>query len=275
MKNSLIVLIVLLACSSCSPPNRQHPHRRNQAGEVSCRENHSAFSSTLLRYTGFTVSYNPATRQPDWVSYTLTAEQVALTRHTPKIPRRFMPDPNLTLPQATNEDYSGSGWVRGHMARRQDMKWSEQAVKESDYFTNICPQNKEMNNGIWHQIENMARQLAVKYDSVMIVCGPIYTSEQPQSFGIHNIPVPDGFFKAFLVSDNSGFHTVAFLCPNTAEIVSLTMTICCVDDVELASGIDLFNFLDDGIEEAVESRVDLVLYPFSHSRRPVLVTNIT
>ena len=115
-------------------------------------EDHSSSSdmieeptSTTLHYTGFTVSYNPSTRQPDWVSYTLTAEEAEATKHTPKIPRYFMPDPNLDLPQATNEDYSGSGWVKGHMARRQDMKWSEQAVLESDYFTNICPQNKNFN----------------------------------------------------------------------------------------------------------------------------------
>jgi DNA/RNA endonuclease G (NUC1) len=107
MKNSLLTFIVLLACLSCSPPNRQHPHRIKQAKKESFKENHSASSSTLLHYFAFTVSYNPETLQPDWVSYTLTAEQVELTKHTPKIPRCFMPDPNLDLPQATNEDYSG------------------------------------------------------------------------------------------------------------------------------------------------------------------------
>ena len=257
MRNSLFVIIVLLACLSCSPPNRQHPHRVKQVRQDSFKENPKASSSTLLYYTGFTVSYNPNTRQPDWVSYTLTAEEVEATKHTPKMPRNFMPDPNLNLPQATNEDYRGSGWVRGHMARRQDMKWSEQAVMESDYFTNICPQNSDMNNGVWHQIENLARKLAVRYDSVQVVCGPVFTSMQPSFFGINNIPVPDGFFKAFLVSDNTGYHALAFFCSNNAEPISMVMAVCCVDDVETISGIDLFRFLDDRIEDSVESRVYL------------------
>lgn len=259
MKSSLFALIVLLAFLSCSPPNRQHPYRVKQERKETLTGTRNLSSSILLQYTAFTVSYNPSTRQPDWVSYTLTAEEVEATKHTPKIPRNFMPDPNLDFPQATNEDYSGSGWVRGHMARRQDMKWSEQAVKESDYFTNICPQNKEMNNGVWHQIENLARKLAVRYDSVMIVCGPIFTSTQPRFFGVNNIPVPDSFFKAFLIPDGTEYHTLAFLCPNCSEQISMAMTVCCVDDVETASGIDLFRFLDDEIEDAVESRVNAEL----------------
>ena len=40
------------------------------------------------------------------------------------------------------------------MARRNDIKWTEQAVSESDCFTNICPQNKEMNDCVLHIIEN-------------------------------------------------------------------------------------------------------------------------
>lgn len=209
---------------------------------------------------GFTVSFNPETLQPNWVSYTLTAEQVEQTKHTPKIPRYFMPDPNLNLPQATNEDYSGSGWVRGHMARRQDMKWSEQAVKESDYFTNICPQNKEMNNGVWHQIENLARRLAVRYDSVMIVCGPVFTTSSPQTFGAHKVCIPDCYFKAFLINHAGVFHTIAFLCPNNADVVTIDSVVNSVNIVESVSGLDLFEFLDDHVEEKVESQVDLDIF---------------
>lgn len=257
MRNSLLFLIVLLACLSCSPPNRQHPHRIKQAKKESFKENHSASSSTLLHYFAFTVSYNPSTRQPDWVSYTLTADEVEATKHTPKIPRCFMPDPNLSLPQATNEDYSGSGWVRGHMARRQDMKWSEQAVKESDYFTNICPQNKEMNNGVWHQIENLARKLAVRYDSVQIVCGPIFVSNTPETIGPNRVWIPDSFFKAFLIKHQDAYHTIAFICPNSPDSVTIAGTARSVNAVEAFTGYDFFGFMDDGVEETIENEVEV------------------
>ncbi len=226
-------------------------------------ENHSSSSdmieeptSTTLHYTGFTVSYNPSTRQPDWVSYTLTADEVEATKHTPKIPRCFMPDPKLDLPQATNEDYSGSGWVRGHMARRQDMKWSEQAVFESDYFTNICPQDKEMNNGVWHQIENLARKLAVRYDSVQIVCGPIFVSKTPETIGPNHVHIPDSFFKAFLIKHQDAYHTIAFICPNNPDSVTIVGTVRSVNTVESFTGYDFFGFLDDGVEETIENEVE-------------------
>lgn len=252
-----IAIGLLIAAAACENPNNNRPKRIFQVVTTQAR---ACTTSTLLHYSAFTVSYNPSTRQPDWVSYTLTAEQVEATKHTPKIPRNFMPDPNLNLPQATNEDYRGSGWVKGHMARRQDMKWSEQAVKESDYFTNICPQNKEMNNGVWHQIENLARKLAVKYDSVMIVCGPVFTTPSPQTIGTNKVSVPDYFFKAFLIQHVGSYHAIAFLCPNNDTIVSIDNVACSVNAVELMSGLDLFDFLDNRIEEAVESQEEPELF---------------
>ena len=256
-RSSLCLLLITSLLITCVPPNRPHPLVDTQQQGKRYEKQQS---STIIHYTGFTVSYNPSTRQPDWVAYTLTAEEVEATKHTPKIPRCFMPDPNLNLPQATNEDYSGSGWVRGHMARRQDMKWSEQAVKESDYYTNICPQNKEMNNGVWHQIENLARELAVRYDSVMIVCGPIFVSNTPETTGLHRVRIPDSFFKAFLIKHQDAYHTIAFVCPNTSDSVTVAGTAHSVNTVESFTGYDFFGFLDDDVEETVEDEVEVVLW---------------
>ena len=149
-----ISLLIICLCFSflilsCDTPDRFKKPVKDESKKHTFYEPPHRTNSEL-HYTGFTVQYNPSTKQPKWVSYTLTAKQVETTKHTPKFSRHYMPDPNLDLPQATNEDYRNSGWVKGHMARRQDMKWSEQAVIESDYFTNICPQNEIMNNGVWH-----------------------------------------------------------------------------------------------------------------------------
>ncbi|MCR4811856.1 MAG: DNA/RNA non-specific endonuclease [Bacteroidales bacterium] len=213
----------------------------------------------IRHYAGFTTQYNPTTLQPDWVMYTLTAQQVEMTRHTPKVERNFQPDPELALPQASNEDYHNSGWVRGHMARRQDMKWSVQAVVESDYFTNICPQNKEMNNGVWHRIENHARILAKRYGSVDIVCGPLFYDGNDSVIGPNHVRVPDAFFKAFLVLKNDVYYSVAFLCPNDSCNRQMTDVAVCINKIEDISGHDLFPLLPDDEEELVEGRVDSLL----------------
>jgi len=214
----------------------------------------------IIKYTGFTVQYNPDNKQPDWVEYTLTAEQVELSDNTPKVPRYFMPDPNLSLPQAIPADYKNSGWVRGHMARRQDMKWSEKAVKESDYFTNICPQNGVMNNGVWHQIENLVRRIAIRYDSVHVICGPIFTSDVYGYIGPNRLPVPDYFFKTLLIKDTYGYHAIAFICTNDDKFQSIKDAACMVDSVEKISKINLYTYLPDNIESFVESSYNLKLW---------------
>lgn len=70
------------------------------------------------------------------------------------------------------EDYSSSGWDKGHMAPSADMKWSQTAMNESFYLTNICPQNHELNGRDWQTLEKYVRDWAVKYGKVWIVCGP-------------------------------------------------------------------------------------------------------
>lgn len=208
-----------------------------------------------MEYIGFTVQYNPNTRQPDWVSYTLTAEEVAMTENTPKIPHNFMEDPDFYEPQASYEDYRGSGWSRGHMARHMDMKWNREAAQESDYMTNICPQNKKMNGGIWLKIENMARRLATQYDSVNIVCGPIFTDTTNGTIGSNNIPVPDFFFKTFLVYYKGQYHSIAFICPNDDGHTTPAAVATTVNQVETRIRTNLYGHLDDAIEETVEDEL--------------------
>lgn len=60
-----------------------------------------------------------------------------MSNNTPNVSRYFMSDPNLTIPQATPSDYSKSEWVRGHMACRQDMKWSVQTIKGAATIPNL------------------------------------------------------------------------------------------------------------------------------------------
>lgn len=242
----VIFSIVLLSCY----------HPKNKVIVHNCQPNDG-----LLHYTGFTVQYNPSNRQPDWVEYTLTAEQVRATENTPKVPHHFMQDPNLSLPQASDEDYKGVhkqyGLSKGHMARHQDMKWSSQAVMESDYYTNICPQHEKLNTKLWKRIENLVRDLATQYDSIHVICGPIFTNHSNGYIGPNRLPVPNYFFKTLLAKDGSGYHAIAFLCPNNDKDLSMKDAACTVDKVESMSKIDVYSYLPDEIEESVESQIDI------------------
>ena len=85
----------------------------------------------IVHYEGFTVSYNHTTLVPNWVAYELTASELNGQYDTRS--SNFSRDPNLKGKQASREDYSHSGWDKGHMCPKADLRWSEQAYWQSHY----------------------------------------------------------------------------------------------------------------------------------------------
>jgi len=211
----------------------------------------------IIVHTGFTVSYNSDWKIPNWVAYELTREEVA-----GEIPRssRFTPDPNVPRGEsATNDDYKNSGWDRGHMAPAADMKWSEQAMKESFYFSNICPQNRNLNAGIWNSLEEQVRSLAVQKGNIYIVCGPI-VSKQPETIGQNKVAIPDAFFKALLQNKDGEWSAIAFVFANESggKRKPLSTYAMSVKELQAITNIDFFPNLPDSIEERIESEIDFM-----------------
>ena len=204
----------------------------------------------LIIYTGFTVSYNTSTLIPNWVAYELTSTEVE-----GQFPRKgqFGQDLSFRGRQAMREDYSNSGWDKGHMCPAADLKWSEKTMYESFYLTNICPQNHEMNSTDWLTLEKLAREWAKKFDNIYIICGPIVGENKYGTIGKNRVVVPDAFFKAFLTVKNNVFNTIAFVMPNSSEHHRVQDYAMSVNDLETMIGIDLFSSIDDRYEEIVES----------------------
>ena len=159
-------------------------------------------SDKLIEHLGYTVSYNSDWNLPNWVAYELTAEEVSGNEERCD---NFSADPEITSNAVVSSDYTRSGYDRGHMAPAADMKWSKQAMEESFYMTNICPQIHNINAGDWKDLENLARDLAVNYGSIYICCGPIVTENDTFTIGNERkIRVPSEFFKAFLRRKTDG-----------------------------------------------------------------------
>lgn len=171
-------------------------------------------SDSIIVYQGFVVSYDSEHLIPKWVAYELTSEEV-----DGKVSRSgsFGMDLNYKGKQAMREDYSYSGWDKGHMAPAADMKWSQEAMWESFYLTNVCPQNHELNGGDWLVLEKKARELAKRYSKVYITCGPIIGENINGVIGDSKVTVPDKFFKAFLIEADGVYHSIAFLMENDSE----------------------------------------------------------
>ena len=213
-------------------------------------------SSTIVKHVGYTASFNSKYMIPNWVAYELTSDELKGTVRRPSN-SPFQTDPDYRGRQPERRDYSNSGWDKGHLAPDADMKWSEQAMIESFYFTNVCPQDHNFNAGDWEQLEELARRLARRKGSLYIICGPIVTNNTNGKLGQHKVTIPDSFFKAFLYKDTDGYHSIAYLIPNKQTGQPLSNYSLTVNDLEAMIGLDLFTHLDPAIQETVESQLIL------------------
>lgn len=201
------------------------------------------------------LSYDADYKTPQWVAWTLTARQAQGTA-----PRydKFQADPKVRGAKAYPSDYTRSGYDRGHMAPAGDMKWSETAMQESFYMTNVCPQNRNLNRGDWKDLEELERTWAIRYGAVSIAAGPIYYSKKPARIGANKVAVPDAFFKVLLVNYPKSPKAYGFIFKNEAGNRPLTYYQLTVDEVEQQTGMDFFSSLPDKIENRIEKELPAV-----------------
>lgn len=208
----------------------------------------------ILVYSGFIVNYNNQRLIPNWVAYELTSAEV-----DGQVPRAsgFSMDLNYKGAQAMREDYSNSGWDKGHMAPAADMKWSQQSMYESFFLTNICPQNHDLNGKDWQSLEKLCRTWAKEYGKIYIVCGPVVYNNKYGSIGKQGVVVPDSFFKAILAPDGTSYKSIAFVMENNSLPQPIKNCVVTVNELELLINYDLFVNIDDKIEEKVEGYANL------------------
>ncbi len=214
-----------------------------------------ADDKNVIEHMGYTVSYNSSYRIPNWVAYELQDSELYGDFERAD---KFTPDPLVKGRQAYDSDYLGSGWDRGHMAPAGDMKWSSQAMEECFYLTNVCPQNHNLNSGVWNDLEKQVRREARYYGKIWIVCGPIVDSNKHGTIGENRVQVPDSFFKALLAQKKNGSYiSIAFVFPNEAGDKGMAAYAMTVNELEKKIDMDLFYNLDSSVQESVESEYDL------------------
>ena len=112
-----------------------------------------------------------------------------------------------------NEDYTRSGYDRGHLAPAGDMKWSAKAMRESFYLSNICPQKPKLNRGIWKDLEEQCRLWALDNGSLLIVTGPVITGDMKR-LGKTGLRYPKPFIRYCVIIRRKGYKGIGFLFEN-------------------------------------------------------------
>lgn len=240
----LLCLLLSFLLASCTPQGAQTTVVKALL-PVGFELPEYAEDEDIVSHRGYTASYNHTTLVPNWVAWELTAEEANGTNDGQY---SFSRDPDVSFPKASREDYSHSGWDKGHMAPRADMRWDCKALEESYYFTNICPQDHEMNSQAWRKIEELTRRLTRSYGSVYVVCGPVFTGHRHGTIGQSRVQVPDAFFKALAVNTENGPRTVGFIVDNSPQSFSPKHYAVTVDSVEHVVGRNLFPQADEATE---------------------------
>ena len=201
----------------------------------------------------FILSYAEEHEQAEWVAYELTPGEVAVN-----IAREgnFREDPDVLTGSASLDDYRGSGFDRGHLAPVGDMNFDEVAMEESFFMSNISPQDRSFNAGIWSRLENQVREWATERDGLYVITGPIL-GEVNRSIGDNKVTVPDFFYKVLLDERGAESQMIGFVMPNRAGSGELSEFVEKVDNIEAYTGIDFFPVLPDSLEERIESATNI------------------
>ena len=232
--------------SSAAEPGRGYELPASVDGEI------------LLRRMGYTVSYNPTTREPNWVAWYLSAKRLDGDANRSGV--EFREDESVPEPRATTWDYYRSRFDRGHQCPAGDNKWSQEAMEESFLLTNICPQNPKLNKYEWNRLESQCRDWAKEYGGVYVACGPIFSAGSKKAIGENRVKVPTAFFKVVLCTVGTP-KAIGFIYQNIGDKQDYRSCVRSVDEIEGLTGYDFFHLLDDATEKKVEAEANIDDWP--------------
>jgi len=213
----------------------------------------------------YTLSYVEKYELAEWTAYMLNKDLLI----KPNVDRfqNFIPDYNVSTRSSFYSDYANSGYNRGHLVPAGDMAFDTVAMRESFYMSNITPQHRAFNNGIWKELEENIRDWTYKSETLYIITGPVLTNPIT-TIGIENrVTVPSAFYKVIMDYSSPEKKGIAFIIPNELSVRRLEEYMCTIDDVERATGLDFFNeMINDVEEEKLESIADKNLWKVSEKR---------
>lgn len=150
-------------------------------------------STDTLMMDSYSVIYSPALRIPINVQWTLSVTDMGSSHREPSW--RFQEDERVAKPRATHDDYTHSGYDRGHMVPAADRSRNISSMKQTFIMTNVCPQVPALNRGAWKSLENACRMVAMNGTPVRIVADAVFWPADTQRIGRNGVAVPHGFVK--------------------------------------------------------------------------------
>lgn len=166
-----------------------------QSDAVQVNRTGSGMKKFLLDYTHFSVAMNGVRRMPFYAICNIDGKQSKNVargddwRFDTRIGEEF---------QCGNDIYKNNDLDKGHMVRRLDPVWgnTEVATKansETFFYTNACPQHKDLNQKEWLELEDYILGNTNTFDlKVCVFTGPVFGNNDRPYRGIE---IPLEFWK--------------------------------------------------------------------------------
>lgn len=213
-----------------------------------------------LRNHGFLLGYSDLRGNPLWVSYRVSPPS-AQAPHLPR-PERFQSDWRA-LNRVSHEDYSNSGYDRGHMApnRALSLLYGRSAQLDTFLLTNITPQRPDLNRQVWERLEAAElEQFAPRFGTVWVLTGPVFDAQRQRLAHAWSVEIPDAFYKIYAVPQAQAAvpaRILAVLIPQSVRADSAAEPyLTTVDEIERQTGLDFFPELPTATAALLESRID-------------------
>jgi len=224
-------------------------------------------SDQYIEHAAFFLQYAEAHEQAAWVAHIITPEII-----DGKVLRSndFREDPKVLTGTAVEADYflkellpdstykyDGFGYDRGHLAPSADFRWSQLALSESYFYSNMSPQKADFNRGAWASLEAMLRGYVNNHPATQlyVVTLPLLNDQlKVIERGINKVSIPEQYLKVAL--DLQAKKGIAFLMPNAKISYPLPSFAITIDEAEKLSGFDFFNLIDPVLQEQIESELD-------------------
>lgn len=170
----------------------------------------------VRHYTHFSLAMSTARRFAHWVAWNIDGNSMKML---PRTGLNFVIDPEYANAEQTGDElYAKNRLDRGHIARRADLTWGNDAEAnqgnvDSFFFTNITPQLDDFNqsgkSGLWGELEN-AIYAGVKLDNLRasLIGGPIFKATD---YSYKGSLVPRSFYKIVAYTEAGVLKAKAFV----------------------------------------------------------------
>ena len=152
----------------------------------------------------YSICYDTKNYVARWVAYPMHSYYRSGSNESEK----FVTDPNFSTSEQIGRTYANSAYNRGHQLAKAQRTVTNTARKQTNYNTNMTPQNATLNGGKWAALEAKERGAWMCSDTLYMVSGchfDNYNTKIPNNDG-KSCPVPTHYFKVMLrtKSGNSG-----------------------------------------------------------------------